>query len=59
MPYNISMIKKVVQQVCAIDYLVTRYTFLLINQFVQRQFFLSDEDISRMELLSRSKEYTQ
>ena len=36
---NISMIEKVVQQICAIDYLVSKYTFLLINQFVQRQIF--------------------
>ena len=53
---NISMIEKVVQQVCAIDYLVSKYTSLLINQFIQRQTFLIDEDISRMELLSSSKE---
>ena len=55
---NISMIEKVVQQVCAIDYLVSKYTFLLINQFMQRQIFLIDEDISRMGLLSSSKECT-
>ena len=53
---NISMVKKVVQQICAIDYFVSKYTFLLINQFVQRQNFLIDEDISRMMLLSSSKE---
>ena len=28
---NISMIEKVVQQVSEIDYLVSKYTFLLIN----------------------------
>ena len=39
---SISMIEKVVQQVCAIDYLVSKYTFLLINQFIQRQIFLID-----------------
>ena len=55
---NISMFEKVVQQVCAIDYLVSKYTFLLINQFIQRQNFLIDEDISRMGLLSSSKECT-
>ena len=33
MPY-ISMIEKVIQQICAIDYLVNKYTFLLFNQFV-------------------------
>ena len=53
---NISMIEKVVQQICAIDHLVRKYTFLLINQYVQRQNFLIDEDISRMGLLSSSKE---
>ena len=55
---NISKIEKVVQQVCAIDYLVSKYTFLLINQFIQRQNFLIDEDISRMGLLSSSKACT-
>ena len=50
--YNISMIEKVLQQICAIDYLVSKYTFLLTNQFLQRQNFLIDEDISRMGLLS-------
>ena len=55
---NISMIEKVVQQVYAIDYLVSKYTFLLINQFIQWQNFLFDEDISRMGLLSSSKECT-
>ena len=55
---NISMIEKVVQQICAIDYLVSKYTILLINQFVQRQNFLIDEDISRRGLLSSSKECT-
>ena len=48
------MIEEVVQQECAIDYLVSKYTFL-INQFIQRQIFLIDEDISRMGLLSSSK----
>ena len=47
--YNISMIEKVVQQVCAIYYLVSKYTYLLINQFVQRPNCLIDEDISRMQ----------
>ena len=42
---NFSMIEKVVQQECAIDYLVSKYTFLLINQFIQRQIFLIYEDI--------------
>ena len=55
---NISMIEKVVQQVCVIDYLVSKYTFLLIIQLIQRQNFLIDEDISRMGLLSSSKEST-
>ena len=55
---NISMIEKVVQQECAIDYLISKYYFLLINQFIQRYFFLIDEDISRMGLLSSSKECT-
>ena len=49
---GISMIEKVVQQECVINYLVSKYTFLLINQFVQRQHFLIDEDIARMGLLS-------
>ena len=31
---NISMVKKVIQQVCAIDYIVSKHTFLLINQFI-------------------------
>ena len=52
------MMSKVVQQECAIDYLVSKYTILLINQFIQRQIFFSDEDISRMGLLSSSKECT-
>ena len=43
---DISMIEKVVQQECAIDYLVSKYTFMLINQFMPRQNFLIDEDIS-------------
>ena len=55
---NISIIAKVVQKVCAIDYLLSKYTFLLINPFVQRQNFLIDEDISWMGLLSSSKECT-
>ena len=55
---NISMIKKVVQQVCDIDYLVSKYTFLLINQFIQRQNPLIHEDISRLGLLGSSKECT-
>ena len=55
---NISMIEKVVQQVCAIDYLVSKYTFLLMNQFIQRQNFVIYEDITRMGLLSSSKECT-
>ena len=55
---NISMIEKAVQQICAIDYLVHENSFLLINQFVQRQIFLIDKDISRMGLLSSSKECT-
>ena len=49
------MIEKVVQQICAIDYFVGKYTLVLINQFVQRQNFLIDEDISGMGLLSSSK----
>ena len=53
---NIYVIEKVVQQVCAIDYRVSKYTFLLINQFIQRENFLIDEDISRIGLLSNSKE---
>ena len=52
---NISMIEKVVQQVCAIDYHVIKYTFLLINQFIQRQNLFIDEDISRMGLLISTK----
>ena len=55
---NFSMIEKVIQQECAIAYLVSKYTFLLINQFIQRQNFLIDEDITRMGLLSSSKECT-
>ena len=55
---NISMIEKVVQQVCAIDYPVSEYTLLLINKFIQRHFFLIYEDISRMGLLSSSNECT-
>ena len=43
---NIYKIKTVVQQVCAIDYIVSKYTFLLIDQFVKRQNYLIDEDIS-------------
>ena len=38
------MIEKVVQQIWAIDYFVSKYTFLLINQFVQRQNILIDEE---------------
>ena len=56
---NFSMIEKVVHQKCAIDNLVSKYTFLLINQFIQRQIFLIYEDISRMGLLSSSKESKQ
>ena len=52
---NISLIEKVVQQECAINYLESKYTFLLINQFIQRQIFLIDEDISRMGLLRDRK----
>ena len=52
---NISMIEKFVQQDCAIDYLVSKYTFLLINQFIQMQNLLIAEDISRMGLLRRRK----
>ena len=55
---NITMIEKVDLQVCAIDYLVSKYTFLLINQFVLRQNFLIDEDMFRMGLPSSSKECT-
>ena len=55
---NFSMIEKVVQQVSAIDYIVSKYTFLLINQFVLRQNFLIDEDIARMGLLSSTEECT-
>ena len=51
---NFSMIEKVVQQECVIDYLVSKYIFLLLNQFVQRQNIFIDEDISRMGLLSSS-----
>ena len=40
---DISMIEKLVQQECAIDYLVSKYTFLLINQFIQRQNFMIDD----------------
>ena len=54
---NISIIKKVNQQVTAIDYLLSKYTLLLVKQFVERQNFLIDEDISRMRLLGSSKEY--
>ena len=56
---NISMIEKVIQQVCAIDYFVSMYTFLLINQFIQRQNFLIDEVIFWMGLLSSSIECLQ
>ena len=52
------MIEKVIQQVCAIDYLVSKYEFLLINWFVYRQNVLIDEDISRIGLLSSSEECT-
>ena len=52
------MIEKVVQQECAIDNLVSKYTFLLINQFIQRENFLIDEDTSQMGLLNSSKEGT-
>ena len=30
---------KFVQQVCAIDYLVSKYAFLLIDQFIKSHFF--------------------
>ena len=53
---NISIIEKVNQQVAAIDYLVSKYTLLLVNQFVERQNFLVDKDISRMRLLGDGKE---
>ena len=54
---NISMIEKVVQQVCAIEYrIVNKYTFLLITAVYHEANFLIDEDISRMGLLSSSKE---
>ena len=53
---NISMIEKVVQLVRAVDYLVRNYTFLLINHFVSRQNFLTDEDISWMWLLSSTEQ---
>ena len=55
---NISVIEKVAQQACAIDYLVSKYTFLLINQFIQRQNLLIDEDISRMGLLNSREDCT-
>ena len=32
---NFYMSEKVFQQECAIDYLVSKYTFMLINQFIQ------------------------
>ena len=47
------MIEKVVQQVCAIDYLVSKYTFLLINQFIQKKIFFIDVNISRMGAAER------
>ena len=52
---NISMIEKVVQQVCTVDYIVSKYTFLLINQSVYRPDFFIEEDISRMKQMSSSK----
>ena len=40
------MIGNVVHQVCAIDYLISKYTFLLINKFIKMEKNLIDEDIS-------------
>ena len=53
-----SMIEKVFDQICAIDYLVSENTSLLFNQFILRKDFLIDEDISRMVLPISSKECT-
>ena len=46
---DISMIEKVIQQECAIDYVVSKYTYLLINQFIQRQNFLINEDFKLLD----------
>ena len=43
--------ENVAKQVCAIDHFIGKYSFLLINQFVQRKNFLILEYIPRMRLL--------
>ena len=56
---NISMIDKVVQQVYGIDYVVSKYTFLFINQCIHRQTFLIHDQTNPTPLtglLSSSKE---
>ena len=47
---NFSMIEKVVQQECAIDYLVSKYTFLLINQFIQTDLFWAVHRVFKLVL---------
>ena len=42
--------------ICAIDHIVSKYTVLLINQFVQRQIFLIDEDITIIIIIKNGRQ---
>ena len=39
-----SVSENVTKQVCAIDYFIGKYSFLLINQFIRRENFLINQN---------------
>ena len=46
-----SVIENVTKQGCAIDHFISKYSLLLINQFILREIFVIKENIPRMRLL--------
>ena len=51
-----SVSENVTKQVCAIDhFIIGKYSFLLINQFIKREDFLILENIPRVRLVRGGK----
>ena len=50
-----SVSENVTKQVCAIDHIIGKYSFLLINQFIKRENCLIYENIPRVWLLRGGK----
>ena len=50
-----SVSENVTKQLCAIDHFIGKYSFLLINQFINRENFLILKNIPLVQLLRGGK----